>query len=250
MLTPNTSQIKTVRRNLPFSINLTQRRMWFADEGEGDGEGAKPESKPDAKPDPKMSDEELQKFKDKIAGNLRKEAKASVYKDLLTQLGADPNDEKAVDSLKARLAKVQEMEDAQKSAEQKLQEQLAKLEKERDEAKAERENTLTAWLAEKRDNGVKEALRDPKLHCKDPAKVFKLLKADHEAELKALLKDDGSMDADKLKALVDLGKKENPEYFTGGGPGIPSTTPGARPSALDDDKKARDASFLRSRRAT
>lgn len=253
MPTPKTNRITIARRShLEYHVNLAKRRNWYADEAGGEGGETTDATKTaDAtKTDAKMSDDELQKFKDKIAGNLRKEAKASVFKDILTQLGADPNDEKAVENIKARLAKVQEMEDAQKSTETKLQERLTALEKERDEAKADAEKVKTTALAKERDDAVKEALREPKLHCKDVAKVFKLLRADHQGELDALMKADGTLDTDKVKVLVELGKKENPEYFTGGGPGIPSNMgQGARASELDDNKKAREASFNRSRRA-
>ncbi len=237
MPTPKSNRIQTARHNIEFAVDLTQRRKWFAEgEGESGGDATKTDST-SAAAETITEAKFTQVDMDKIAGNRAKEAAANAVKKLLKDLGIEnPDDPKALETVKGKLTAAQEAENAKKSAEDKLQEQLTALQKERDDALATANQIKTERLAEMRDNGIKEALRDPKVHCRDAAKVFKLLKADHAAELEAAMKADGTLDAEKVKALVDLGKKENPEYFTGNGPGIPSNAAGR---ASDIGREAR-----------
>lgn len=208
------SHIKTARRSdSEYNISLAKRRTWYTDPPAGDPPaGDPPPAKPpapDPKPEPKFTQAEL----DAIAGNTRKEATSAATKALLKQFGVDPDDPKAVEGVKALIAAGKSAEDAKKSAETLALEKVAAAEKKAADAEAARDAVIQERQLEKRDNEIITAFTAKELGCQNPAKVMKLLKADHPQELAALLKDDGTVDATKLKALVDLGKKENPEYF-------------------------------------
>jgi hypothetical protein len=183
--------------------------------------------KTDAKPVPKFTQAEM----DAVAGNTRKEAAAAARKALLKELGIDPEDAKAVDTIKGKLTAAQQAEDAKKSVEEKNLEKIALLEKERDEAKSLAEKAQLERQIDKRNDAIKEAFSDPKLHCKQPVKLLKLVTLDHPEKVEAVMKD-GKLDEAAMKALIELGKKENPEYFTGGTPGSVSNS-GGRPAPVD-----------------
>lgn len=177
-------------------------------------------------PDPKTEAKFTQADMDKIAGNRAKEAAAAAVKKLLKDLGIEnPDDPKALETVKGKLTAAQEAEKAAMTKEQLLQQERDAALKERDEAKNAHESERTAWLAKERESLVKDALRAPKAHCTDPVKVLKLLKIDHPEMFETVMKD-GKPDETAIKALVDLGKKENPKEFTGGGPSIPSNQNG------------------------
>lgn len=227
------NSIKTARKPIAFSIDLNKRRNWYADETtDTTTETTKDTTatKTDAKAETKFTQEDM----DRVAGNRAKEAAAAAVKKLLKDLGVDPEDAKALDTVKGKLTAAEAAEKAAMTKEQLLQQERDAALKERDEMKSLADKERLERQIDRRDTTVKAALSDPKLHCKSPDKVFKLLKADHQSELDALLKDDGTVDEAKLKTFVDLGKKENAEYFTGGNPGIPSNQ-GGRPAAAGNE---------------
>lgn len=224
----------TRRQNAEFAINLKQRRVWYSPEGEPPA--APPAPLPAPATPPPSAEDDIQKRMDALAGNVRKEATIAARKALLKELGLDPDDPKAVETVKGKLTEAEKAADAKKSAEEKALEKIAALEQERDAAKADREKIIVERQLEQRDNTIKAALAE--LHCKNPQKVLVLVSADHKADVEAVLKDDGTVDAAKLKTLVDLGKKENPEFFTGGSPGSPSNS-GGRAAPVDGDAQKR-----------
>ena len=208
------------------------------------------ETTPTAQPtEPKITPE-LQKKMDAVAANVRKEATATATaaarKALMEELGLNPDDPKAVDTVKARLTAAQQAEDAKKSAETLALEKIAQLEKERDEAKAARTALELKSRLKDRDDEVKTALSAAR--CTNPVKVLGLLGVFQTAELAATLKEDGTLDKTKLTALVEAAKKEHKEYFVGGGPGIPPTAPGGRASGGMDENAARAANLRAARR--
>ena len=111
----------------------------------------------------------------------------------------------------------------------------------------DREKVLQEQLLEKRDNKVLAALQADEFNCRNPQKLFKLLKADHPEMFDALLKEDGTIDMAKLTPLAELGKKENPEYF---GPkyAIGTQSHGGGRSGETDDRGAKQASLMNQQR--
>lgn len=195
---------------------------------------------PAKKPDLKFSQEDM----NAQIGNTRKEATATANRKMLEAFGVDPNDPKAVDTVKAFIAAAKQAEDAKKSAEDKAKERIEALEKERDAVKAEKEALELKSRLKDRDDEVKSALTAAR--CTNPSKVMALISVMQADDLKATLKDDGTLDKAKVTALVDAAKKEHKEYFVGGGPGIPATAPGGR--ATTDTRAAQDANLARARR--
>lgn len=177
-------------------------------------------------PDPPAPPAEDKKFTqadvDRVAGETRKQAKQAAVNDLLKELGF----EKA-DDLKTLVKTAKDQAEAQKTEAQKAIEAKAALEKERDEAKA----ALTARNAEievekraaLRDSAITKALTSANAKAE---KVLKLLKVDQPDALAATLKEDGTVDEAKVKALIETARKAYPEDFGRGGVGSPSNNGG------------------------
>jgi len=197
--------LNTSRRiNLEYAVDLTKRRLWYADEETaGDTTEAKSEAK--------ATDDELQKRMDALAGNVRKEATAAARKALLKELGLDPEDPKAVDTVKGKLSAADEAEKAKMSAEEKALARIKELEAERDEAK-----TKAAEVESKRRTSLLNS--EFKLLAKTtggqfPDDVVEYARRTHAADIAALLGEDDTFDSKKAQSLIDSIKKERPNFF-------------------------------------
>lgn len=148
---------------------------------------------------------------DKIAGNRAKEAAASARKALLKELGFDPEDAKAVDTLKGNLTAFKQAEDAKKTAEDKALERIAALEKERDEAKEAAVKLQTARRTD-RLNGQLERLASA-AKAQVPSDVVEYLNKHHADDVTKLLSDDDTFDEKAAAALMEAVKKARAHWF-------------------------------------
>ncbi len=237
------------RQGSTFTVNLSRRRTWYADEAAADttattaSTGTQAQATTDAATDAKFTQGDV----DKIAGNRAKEAAATARKKLLEELGIEnPDDPKALESVKGKLTAAAEAEQAKLTAEQKLTKQIADLEKERDEAKATAESANAKRLADRVDSQIKDlATAAGALH---PADVIDYLRTKQTDKVAALLKADESFDDKAAGELIAEVKKARENWFqTARGAGSPSMSGGATPGI--DDQKARDEHFKQYRRA-
>lgn len=221
--------LKTARRiDSEHNVNLANRRNWYA-EAEATDTTQTTDTKTETKT--KADDAEkptiLQSHMDKVMGNTRKEATDAAIKKMVADLGYDPNDPKAIETIKGMLNVAKQAEDAKKSAETLAQEKITQLEKERDAAKAEREAFTQERLLEKRDNGIVKAFQAAKANNADDLLI--LMNAKKPELVKAVLKDDGTVDEAAMTKLVTAAKTDYKSSFVGTGYGSPSNA-GAKAS--------------------
>lgn len=222
------ARVRTTRRmDADAGVNLSKRRRWYADEPPE--EAPTPDTPPETQGEdgadkPIMTTAQL---KDRLERAKRAEREA-----LLKDLGIeDPEADKEL------LASARKRREDEKTEAQKAEAARLKAEKERDDAKAE----FAAYKAEQdakarsstRDTAINAALTEQNAKAD---KVLKLLKADHLDMVDAVLKDDGSVDKDKLNALIKKAREVFPEDFKPRGVGSPSNA-GGRP--VDPDKASK-----------
>lgn len=149
-------------------------------------------------------------------------------------LAEDEDIETAAEHLAAeRKRKADELTDAQK-AQAELAKEKAKREAAETELKAFQEKVEAEKREATRDSALKTALTTANAKAD---KVLKLLKVDSPDALSAVLKEDGTVDETKVKALVETARKAYPEDFGKGGVGSPSNNGGRVPSSSKDGEK-------------
>lgn len=214
----------TRRTDSEYNVNLSKRRNWYSPEGDPPITPPTPPVVPPVPPpapELKFSQDDV----NNVVGNRVKEATTAARKALLKELGIENvDDPDAVKTVKGKLTAAQLAEEAQLTATQKLERERDAAINERDTAKAERAALAQERNVDHRNEAVKEALTTAR--CTNATKVMALMSVMQADELKATLKDDGTVDKAALTKLVEAAKKEHKEYFTGTGPGIPSNNGG------------------------
>ena len=177
---------------------------------------------------------------DRIAGEARKDGRSKAMADLLKELGAEKTDE-----VKAKLARLTELEQSQMTEVEKAQAAREKAEQAAAELKAQLETERQERRIEARDSRVKDALVAANAKAD---KVLKLLRADRANELDELLDKEGKFNETKLTALIEKAKADYPEDFgqPGRGPGSPSLQGGRNPEP-DQRERERALADLRQR---
>jgi hypothetical protein len=158
-----------------------------------------------------------------------KRAETSTMNRVLKLLGV--TSEADIPTLKTTIEKARDLE---KSAMTDTQ----RLEKERDDAKREKEEAtaqLTAERAERRNDRIASHLlaEASKLKATDAETVLLYARDKHKAELDAIMGEDGTLDEGKTKKLLETIKTAKPVYFQAviQGAGVPSNAGGR--AALD-----------------
>lgn len=228
---------------------LSKKRTWFA-EAEATTDAAATDATTAWAADDKgkgaktpVIPPELQEKMNELAGNARKEGKESGAKealaDFLKKLGYDkPEDVEA--AVKAERARIE----GEKTELQKEREAREKLEA---DLKAEREARTaleTQRRIDQRDSRIKDALKD----SRNPNRVLALMTVEKPEMVKAVMKEDGSIDDKALASLVTTAKGEYKEYFGVSGAGSPSNREGHNPGSDGNGKAAQAQNFSRARR--
>lgn len=148
---------------------------------------------------------------------------------------------KDLNELTAKLTAQKEREDAEKTELQKAQDALKAAQDKAAAAEAKAAETARQALEKERNNAILLALTGK---TDKPQKVLTLLINGHAADVDGVMAADGTVDAQKVSALIDKAKKEYPEDFKSGGPGSPSNAGGRTPapdhkSILDQLPKVR-----------
>jgi len=140
-------------------------------------------------------------------------------------------------TLKARLDKLEKAEQERKQAEmtevERATARAAELEAQLKQTAAEREVERKARLEDRRDNALAQSLASA--GAIDADELVLVLKAKHANDVSALMADDGTLDSDAIKALVDKTKAERAHNFQTSGVGSPSNRGGSVPSPASQD---------------
>lgn len=167
---------------------------------------------------------------DRIAGDTRQKATDAARKKILAELGIeDPDADKAL-LAEARKRKADELTEAQKADKAREQAEAATR-----QAVADLEAERKAIRLERRDTAIRAALT-PATPKAD--KVLALLQVQHADAINGVLKDDGTVDATKVTALVDTARKAYPEDFGRGGVGSLSNAGGRIVDPSDKDRQS------------
>ena len=204
------------------------------DKGNQDQEPTTPS--PDPALDNKGSDDVAMP---KAAFNKRLEqAKKSGVNDLLEQLGID-----SADTLAAMVKAAKDKADAEKTDLQRITDERDTLTKTIEQLTAQLGDAQTTLRRERVDNSVLDALRTAK--ARNPHDVLTLLRADDS--LKAVVGEDGTIDAKALEQAITTFKTARPDYFgvVSQGGGVPSNAHSKPPAA---DTKAADRARANMRR--
>lgn len=222
-------QFKNARSLRPFGYRplLVQRRRWY-DGSEQEGEGSQPtdtgtppgKSGGDSGGNSSQPTQTLtQDEANRLIGEARRKGRESAVADLLKDLGF----EKA-DDLKALVTDARKRQEADMTEAEKAKAAKEAAEKERDELKARLEAAERQRLTDRRDAAIRSALTSAGVKSLD--KTFAVLASLKSKDIGAVLKDDGTVDDAKVRALVDGAKKDYPEDFKTGGAGSPSLSGG------------------------
>lgn len=185
--------------------------------------------------DSKLEAKFTQKDMDKIAGNRAKESAESTRRALLKDLGFDPDDAKAIETIKGSLSAFKQSEEAKKTLEDKLQEQINTLTKERDDAK----NAAAQAAALRRADLIDSRLKDLALTAKAqiPSDVIDYLNKHHAAEVSNLLNETNTFDEKAAAALIETVKKVRGHWFGIAGMGTMSLQEGRTTDISQQDKQ-------------
>lgn len=158
---------------------------------------------------------------------------------LLKELGVEkPEDAKTA------LAEFQKLKDAQLSEADRAKQELERERQKREKAESDLVAERQTRLIEKRDSEIRNALRDAR--AKNVDKTFAVIATLKKADVEAVLKDDGTVDAAKVKAIVEVARKDYAEDFGGSGPGSPSLNGGRTPNpGAANEARARRISMQR-----
>lgn len=187
-------------------------------------------------PTPVTFTAEQQAAIDKLIGKARTEGKESATTALLKKVGAEkPEDVEAWGKA------VREADEAKKTEAEKLISEKLRADNAIAELKTFQEKVEAEKRAATRDSAISKALTTANAKAE---KVLKLLKVDQAESLAAVLKEDGSVDETKVKALVETARKLYPEDFRVGGIGSPSNGDGRVPEPGGKDRQtAAQATF-------
>jgi len=219
---------RTLRTMRAASINLRQRRAWFADAPEGE---PAPDTAPGTNSGGSTGTTFTQADVDRIVGERAKRAKEAGISELLKELGFEKPDD-----LKTLVTTYRAADEAEKSELEKAQVKITALEKKAQEAEQRAAQSAQERLEERRNAAILAALKD----AEHPGDVLLWLAANKAEAVKATLKDDGTLDEKAISTLVTEAKKERPSYFKSGSPGSPSNAGGKTPSSdqrKDDIRK-------------
>lgn len=174
---------------------------------------------------------------DRIIGERAKRAGESAINQLLEGLGVE-----SADALKSFVTKAKEKEEGEKSELQKLQEQIAKLEKDRDTEKQRAAQIEAARLTDKINTKLEGFATKAK--AANPEDVVDYLRNRHSDEVAALAGEGGVVDEKAAEKLIEIVRKARPNWFAVQGPGSPSNHDG-RPPQPDDKKLFGDKPLVR-----
>lgn len=207
---------------------LVKRRAWYDGDGDGEGNAAQTGNDPDKNGSSGGGGQQgiPQEEVNRLVGSARKQGRETALNDLLKELGFEKADDLKALVIDAKKRKDEELTEAQKAqaareaAEKKLAEREAELEAERQAARVER-----------RDNAIKKALAAA--GAKNVDKLLPVLREFKASDVAAVLKEDGTVDDAKAKALADAAKKDYAEDFAAGGAGSGSHAGGKGGGKLD-----------------
>lgn len=162
-----------------------------------------------------------------------KQAEKSTVARMLKLLGV--TSEADIPTLKTTIEKARDLEKSAMTDQQRL-------EKERDDAKREKEEAtaqLNAERAERRNDRIASHLlaEAGKMKATDAETVLLYARDKHKAELDAIMSEDGTLDEGKTKKLLEAIKTAKPVYFQAviQGAGVPSNAGGR---AIQSDTEA------------
>lgn len=192
-----------------------------------------------AKPEPKFTQEDM----DAVQGNTRKQAAAAERARILKELGIENvDDPDAVKTAKSKLADAKKAEDEKKTTEQRLQDQIDALTKERDDEKQRSAQIAAERIADKVDNKLRTLAKGVNEKVATPDDVVDWLRLKKRAEVDKLANDDGTIDEKAAEKLVADFKKEKASWFAvNGGVGSPSVSGGRSLEPDTADKKRAQA---------
>jgi hypothetical protein len=172
---------------------------------------------------------------DRIAGDTRQKGRDAGMAEVLKALGVD-----SLGDAKAMVDAKREADDAAKSDLEKAEAESERLTKELEAAKSEREKLEADMRNERRNHAVLAKLSD----AEHPADVLLWLEANKADDLSAAMDDDGAIDDKVVEKLVQVARKERPNFFPAKGPGTPSHS-GGKPPTVDAGKIMKDARKIR-----
>lgn len=215
-------------RHHAISANLIQRRMWHDGEGNADNI-TPPTDTPAGQPggqntggEPRFTQADL----DRIVGERAVRAKNAGVEELLKTLGLSSAEE-----LKTLVDSEKQRRDAESSELEKAQQKLAAAEKRAKEAEDKALAAEEQRRLDLRNAAIVAAARDARATHPDDVLVWAThFGAQHKADVKEALNDDGSVNEKHVKAIVEAAKKERPHFFGSTAPGSPSNRNGQPPS--------------------
>lgn len=208
---------------IDYKPQLSKRRTWYSDPAP-DTELPPPDKGGEHKQGGGIGQEEV----NRLIGKTRKEARDTARTELLKELGFDNPDD-----LKALVTDAKARKDAEMSAAEKAQAEAARALKERDDALAKLAQAEQTRLSERREQAVRDAATAS--GAIDASDIAAWAKEHGGDTFTAVLKDDGSVDKDKVEAVVKAAKTAKPHYFKSVGIGSPPFG-GQRPNG-DNNKE-------------
>jgi hypothetical protein len=248
-MNPRYTAVRSARRSAAdYAVDLRQWRVWR--DGEGDGAQTTPtDTQPDksgAQGNGGQAAMIAQEKANELIGAARKdgrtkgheEGSAAARKALLPD-GLQMTDEE----IKQALADVHKAREAAKTDLDRAQGDLKAATEDRDNWKAKYEELVTSTRLDRRDNAIKDALRGAGVvDDKDNprvARVMTLLKAERQADVEAVLKEDGTVDEKKLETLITAARSAYADYFKGGR-FVPGTGSHSGGRTVEPGKEAKD----------
>lgn len=184
------------------------------------------QGKPEGKTEPTFTQADI----DRLMTKTRHEARDSVQKKLLEDLGLD-----SFDTLKSIISDAQKRKEAEMSETQKLQAQIEAMQKKVAEAEQRAKDEAEKRLGEQRRNIFEAAIASS--GGNNPKRVYTLLQLEKPNDFLAVFGDDATADEGKLKALIKQVQADYPEYFGSKGAGSPSNANGDAPKAGEEAKR-------------
>jgi pyruvate/2-oxoglutarate dehydrogenase complex dihydrolipoamide acyltransferase (E2) component len=182
-------------------------------------------------PAPKFTQDDM----DSVAGNRAKEAAAAERKRLYKELGIDPDDPKALDSVKGKLTAAEKAAEASKTEMEKLADKAEKEAAKRAELEAKIADMEQKQLIGFRNGEVTKALITAKVNASEAEDLMLLMQAKFPEVLTGVLSDDGKIDQKGMKALLAKAQEAYPRYFANPAPGSPSNYDGRVPTGSKSD---------------
>jgi hypothetical protein len=146
---------------------------------------------------------------DLMMGERAKRAQDSATKKLLSALGL--TSEAEIDALKATIAEAQTLKKSQMTEVEKAQAERDSIIKERDTLKSQLEQQAAMIREREIQSAVKTAVAT--MRANDFDAIYLWAEKYHAESLKAVIGDDGKVDAKALERLLEAVKKDKPTYF-------------------------------------